>query len=171
MRHVAATADRIDYWIRRHVVPCPPQGGVNPAALQRYVGLTAIGRCLKDQYDALASPIPPPLATLEARAEPLRIRVCYLHRDEWNRTDAGSSSHRPLGKAPGRPLCVIKASLRGDSSEHRKRSRRATLRVSLGLSTRIGDRRCGWDASRASVHCIGARASQCGRAEGSLVSR
>jgi hypothetical protein len=80
VRHVAATADRIDYWIRRHVVPCPPQGGVNPAALQRYVGLTAIGRCLKDQYDALASPIPPPLATLEARAEPLRIRVCYLHR-------------------------------------------------------------------------------------------
>jgi hypothetical protein len=62
-----------------------------------------------------------------------------------------------------RPLCVIKASLRGDSSEHRKRSRRATLRVSLGLSARIGDRRCGCDASHASVHCIGVRASQCGR--------
>ncbi len=63
MRHVAATADRIDYWIRRHVVPCPPTGKVNPA-LDRYVGLTAIGRSLKGQYDALATPIPPHLAAL-----------------------------------------------------------------------------------------------------------
>ena len=63
MPHFAATADRIDYWIRRHVVPCPPQTKVNPAR-DRYVGLTVIGQSLKDQYDALATPIPPHLAAL-----------------------------------------------------------------------------------------------------------
>jgi hypothetical protein len=63
MRHLAATADRIDYWIRRHVVPCPPQSNVN-SARDRRVGLSAIGQCLKDQYDTLASPIPPHLAAL-----------------------------------------------------------------------------------------------------------
>jgi hypothetical protein len=30
----------------------------------RLVGLSAIGQCLKDQYDALASPVPPHLAAL-----------------------------------------------------------------------------------------------------------
>jgi hypothetical protein len=63
MRHLAATADRIDYWIRRHVVPCPPQSNVNPAC-DRRVGLFTIGQCLKDQYDAAATPIPPHLAAL-----------------------------------------------------------------------------------------------------------
>ena len=33
------------------------------------ISLSAIGRCLKDQYDALASPIPPHLAALVKRLE------------------------------------------------------------------------------------------------------
>ena len=33
----------------------------------RRISLSAIGRCLKDQYDALASPIPPHLAALVKR--------------------------------------------------------------------------------------------------------
>ena len=63
MPHLAATADRIDYWIRRHVVPYAPQSKINPGR-DRYVALTAIGRSLKDQYDALATPIPRHLAAL-----------------------------------------------------------------------------------------------------------
>jgi hypothetical protein len=63
VRNLAVRADRIDYWIRRHVVPYPPQNKVN-AARDRYVGLTAIGRSLKEEYDALATPIPPHLAAL-----------------------------------------------------------------------------------------------------------
>ena len=70
MPHLAATADRIDYWIPRHVVSCPPQTKVNPAR-DRYVGLTVIGQSLKDQYDALATPIPPHLAAL---VEQLKMR-------------------------------------------------------------------------------------------------
>ena len=64
----ARTADRIDYWIRRHVIqPCygtyPSQSNWNPARYRR-VGLSAIGQCLKDQYDALAAPVPPHIARL-----------------------------------------------------------------------------------------------------------
>jgi hypothetical protein len=61
--HLAATADRIDYWVRRHIVPCPPQKNVNPAR-DRFVALTAIARDLKDQYDALATPVPRNLVAL-----------------------------------------------------------------------------------------------------------
>jgi hypothetical protein len=68
MPHLLATADRIDYWIRRHVVACPPQSKVNPAR-DRQVGLTAIGRALKEQYDALATPIPSHLAALVKQLE------------------------------------------------------------------------------------------------------
>ena len=57
MRNVAVAADRIDYWIRRRVVPCAPRSNVNPA-LDRNAALTAIGRSLRDQYDALAAPVP-----------------------------------------------------------------------------------------------------------------
>jgi hypothetical protein len=63
MPRFVATADRIDYWIRRRVVPCPTHTAVNRVT-QKLVGLTAIGRSLKDQYDALASPIPPHLTAL-----------------------------------------------------------------------------------------------------------
>jgi hypothetical protein len=61
--HIAAIADQIDYWIRRHLVPCPPQRNVNPAR-DRLVALTAIGKTLRDQYDAVAAPVPRHLATL-----------------------------------------------------------------------------------------------------------
>ena len=69
----ARTADRIDYWIRQHVIPyChgtyPPQNKWNPARHRRD-GLTAIGQCLKDQYDALATPVPPHLAALVKQLE------------------------------------------------------------------------------------------------------
>jgi len=63
------TADRIDYWIRRHVIPVSgTQGKLNPAR-DRSVSLSAIGHCLKDQYDALAPPIPPHLAALLKQLE------------------------------------------------------------------------------------------------------
>ena len=57
------TADRIDYWIRRHIIQCygthstESQSKFN-SARDRRVGLLAIGQCLKDQYDALATTMP-----------------------------------------------------------------------------------------------------------------
>jgi hypothetical protein len=54
MRHVAVAADRIDYWIRRRIVPCAPPSNVNPA-LDSYIALAVIGRSLRDQYDAFAA--------------------------------------------------------------------------------------------------------------------
>ena len=61
----AQTADRIDYWIRGHVIPycyethpSQSQSKFNPAR-DRRVGLLAIGQCLKEQYDALWTPMPP----------------------------------------------------------------------------------------------------------------
>jgi len=69
----ARTADWIDHWIRQHVIPyChgtyPSQSKCNPAR-DRRVGLSAIGQCLKDQYDALATPIPSHLAALIKQLE------------------------------------------------------------------------------------------------------
>jgi hypothetical protein len=71
----AQTADRIDYWIRRHVIQCsqgtfphPSQSKWNPAR-DRRVWLSAIGQSLKDQYDALSTPIPPRLAVLVRQLE------------------------------------------------------------------------------------------------------
>jgi hypothetical protein len=59
-----AHADRIDYWIRRDVFQHPlSQSRLNPAR-DRRVGLSAIGQCLKGQYDAAATQIPPHLAAL-----------------------------------------------------------------------------------------------------------
>ena len=62
MRHIAAAADQIDCWIRRHAIRFsygvhPSQREVN-SARDTYVGLSAIGQSLKDQYDALATPTP-----------------------------------------------------------------------------------------------------------------
>jgi hypothetical protein len=75
---VAQRADRIDYWIRRHVIPycygthpSQSQSKFNPAR-DRRVGLLAIGQCLKDQYDALASPMPRHLAALVEQLETQR---------------------------------------------------------------------------------------------------
>jgi hypothetical protein len=62
MRQLNVTADQIDYWIRRDVAPGPPRN-VNPAR-DRRAALMVIGRLLKDQYNALATPVPPHLAAL-----------------------------------------------------------------------------------------------------------
>jgi len=69
----ARTADRIDHWIRQNVIlychgAYPSQSKWNPARHRR-VGLSAIGQCLKDQYDTLATPIPPHLAALVRQLE------------------------------------------------------------------------------------------------------
>ena len=69
----AQPADRIDYWIRRHVFHhCygthPPEGKSNSVRGGR-VGLLAIGQPLKEQYDALATPMPPHLAALVTELE------------------------------------------------------------------------------------------------------
>lgn len=65
----ALTADRLDYWIRRHCYRTHPfQNKLSPAR-DRRVGLAAIGQCLKDQYDALAPPMPPHLEALVNQLE------------------------------------------------------------------------------------------------------
>ena len=79
---IAARADRVDYWIRRHVVPCPTHVKVNPA-LQRRVALTAVGQCLKEQYDAAKTPVPAHLAALveQLKIDPhLRVSQGHLRR-------------------------------------------------------------------------------------------
>ena len=69
------TADRIDSWIRRHVIQycygthsSQTQSRCD-SARDRRVGLLAIGQCLKDQYDALAAPVPPHIAALVKQLE------------------------------------------------------------------------------------------------------
>jgi len=57
-------------WIRRRVVPDPSQSRVN--GRDRRVALAAIGRSLKDQYDAAATPLP---ARLSALMEQLKIQA------------------------------------------------------------------------------------------------
>jgi hypothetical protein len=63
------TADRIDYWIRRRVLQYwddthPSQLKLNPGR-DRRVGLSAIGQCRKDHYDALTTPIAPHFAATQ----------------------------------------------------------------------------------------------------------
>jgi hypothetical protein len=77
----AQTADRIDYWVRRHLIqycygthPSQRQTKVN-SVRDRRVGLLAIGQCLKDQYDALATPIPRHLAALVNQLETEKIEL------------------------------------------------------------------------------------------------
>jgi hypothetical protein len=58
------TANRIDDGIRRHAIQTrPSQSKINPAR-DRIVWLTAIGQSLKEQYDALATPVPRHIAAL-----------------------------------------------------------------------------------------------------------
>jgi hypothetical protein len=66
----AQAADRIDYWVRRHVFhycneahPSQTKNKRKPGWERRIV-LSAIGQCLKDQYDALVPPMPPHLVAL-----------------------------------------------------------------------------------------------------------
>jgi hypothetical protein len=98
------TADRIDYWIRRHVIDAgvipaghipselwsadaqtsaplaaPARPPVRPSrrpapsklilACDRRAWLSALGRALKSEYDALAAPVPPRLAALVKQLE------------------------------------------------------------------------------------------------------
>jgi hypothetical protein len=72
MRDLAAAADRIDYWIRRHVFQHHPSQNRSNPARNRLVWLSAIGQCLKDQYDAAVPPIPPHLAALAKKLETQR---------------------------------------------------------------------------------------------------
>jgi hypothetical protein len=72
-RTAVQTVDRIDYWIRRHVFQScvgahPSQTKLNPAH-ERCVWLSAIGQSLKNQYDALAAPVPPHLVALVKQIE------------------------------------------------------------------------------------------------------
>jgi hypothetical protein len=69
----ALTADWIDYWVPPHIIQyCygthPSQSKLMPRGGRR-VGMLAIGKCLKDQYDALATPAPPHLAALVKKLE------------------------------------------------------------------------------------------------------
>jgi len=74
MRQVVTATDRIDYWIRRRIVPCDAllPGNANPGS-ERYVGLHAIGKSLRDQYDALAVRVPPHLAALVKRLDEVLV--------------------------------------------------------------------------------------------------
>jgi hypothetical protein len=67
MRDLAVAADRIDYWIRRHVVQHHPSQNRSNPTRDRPVWLSAIGQCLK--YDAALTPIPPHLAALTKKLE------------------------------------------------------------------------------------------------------
>jgi hypothetical protein len=67
----AQTADRTDYWIPPHIIQyCY---GTYPSQLHprggRRVGMLAIGKCLKNQYDTLATPMPRHLAVLVNQLE------------------------------------------------------------------------------------------------------
>jgi hypothetical protein len=64
----ALTADRIDYWIRRHVIQYwheahTFQYKLSPAQDKR-IGPSAIGQRPKQQYGACATPMPPHLAAV-----------------------------------------------------------------------------------------------------------
>jgi hypothetical protein len=69
MGNLAARADRVDYRTHRYVVPCPTHVTINPALLRR-AGLTAVGQCLREQYDAAMTPVP---AYLSALVDQLKI--------------------------------------------------------------------------------------------------
>src|SRR5262249_26649081 len=101
---VVRTADRIDYWIRRcvHVtdlapsnlwpaqdrpyrsrVSSAPHSKLFPAS-DRSVWLS-IGNCLRAQYDALASPMPPHIAALVEQLETgnRERATMYVQRPHW----------------------------------------------------------------------------------------
>ena len=65
----ARKADWIDYRIRRHAIQSCYETYPSQSSRDRRIGLSAIGQCLKDQYDALATPNPPHLAALVNQLE------------------------------------------------------------------------------------------------------
>jgi hypothetical protein len=75
MAHFAAAADRLDNWIRHHTVECycgrTNEANFNPSR-DRLVGLSAIGKSLRHQYDALSPPMSRRLATLVDQLETKR---------------------------------------------------------------------------------------------------
>jgi hypothetical protein len=99
----AQTADRIDYWIRRHVIPrcyesIQRQSKFNPAR-DRRVLLSAIGQSLKDQYDYLAAPMPTHLAALvrqletQERRYPLGIPLLMSNQTLGTNMQLGGPTH------------------------------------------------------------------------------
>jgi hypothetical protein len=68
----ALTDNRIDYWVPSHIIQycygTHPSQSMLPRGGRR-VGMLAIGKCLKDQYGALATPAPPHLAALVKKLE------------------------------------------------------------------------------------------------------
>ena len=71
MPTIAAPAPTDDCWIPPHIIQyCY---GTHPSQLLprggRRIGMLAIGKCLKDQHDALAAPVPPHLAALVEQLE------------------------------------------------------------------------------------------------------
>jgi hypothetical protein len=71
MAHLTAAADGLDYWIRRHAIEwyCGKTNTKCNPSRDRLAGLSAIGKSLCDQYDALTPPMPPRLATLVEQLE------------------------------------------------------------------------------------------------------
>ena len=84
-------SDRLDDWMRRHAVqfycgPHPAQKKSKPSpALEGLVGLSAIAQGLKDQYDPLATPVPPHLAApveqlkMDAHLQPASIVTAVVY--------------------------------------------------------------------------------------------
>ena len=72
MAATAQAADRVDYWVRRHLFyeshPCQNQNKLASAWDKRFV-ISAIGQRLKDQYDGRAMPMSPRLAALVRQLE------------------------------------------------------------------------------------------------------
>jgi hypothetical protein len=66
MRDRGRAADLIDYCIHRY---CDGTHCSDSKLNPRWVCLLAIGECLRDEYDAVGSPIPPHLAALVKRLE------------------------------------------------------------------------------------------------------
>ena len=67
----ALTANQIDHWIPPHIIQyCygthPSQSTLLPRGGRR-IGMLVIGKSLRDQYDAVASPVPPHLTALVRR--------------------------------------------------------------------------------------------------------
>ena len=95
----ALTADRINYWVRRHTIQYghgthPSQSRLNQAR-DRRVGLLAIGQCLQDQYDVLATTRPAanygPVLGFQPPPEVAYFGNCFNAK-----AHSGSGSFRPL---------------------------------------------------------------------------
>src|SRR6266516_7417707 len=66
--------------------PCAPLRGLNPGRDKRLL-LSAIGQCLKAQYDTLAAPVPPRLTALIKQLEKQK------RRPNWTCSFPASSFH------------------------------------------------------------------------------